>query len=323
MKNPVLSIIVPVYNVEEFLVECIDSILNQSFKDFELILVDDGSPDRCPKICDEYSMKDQRVIVIHKNNGGLSSARNAGIDIARGDYISFIDSDDFISIDYYEKNINFLLTHTNFNILVLQVCHYDNIQNIVIKNDRRKLLNNKDVVNYMMSMEYIGSAWISIYKKDIFNNLRFPEGRIFEDGFVLIDIIKKAGHVFISDIGTYYYRKRDCSIMHKKKSIKDWCDILTTHLKQLDYCHSISDDKKLFIAKYESCYLALIYASIEFPNESFDEFKFKFEQFDYSFVQLYNVVNTKSLIKLYILKLFGFSFMIKIYKSFNLYKVNT
>ncbi|MDC0372101.1 glycosyltransferase [Flavobacteriaceae bacterium] len=322
MKNPVLSIIVPIYNVEEFLEECIESILNQSFKDFELILVNDGSTDRCPEICDDYAIRDQRVIVINKINGGLSSARNAGIDAAKGSYLSFVDSDDFISSDYYEKNINYLLTHPNTNILVLQVCYYDNIQNIVIPNKSRKLLNKEDIINYMMSKDYVGSAWISIYKKEIFDNLRYPEGKIFEDGFILIDIIENANHVFISDIGTYYYRKRYGSIMLKKKNLKDWYDILTTHSKQLDFCYSISDNKKLFIAKYERCHLALIYALIEYPNESFKVFKTKFEQYNYSFLQLYNVVNTKSMIKLYILKLFGFSFMVKLYKSINIYKVN-
>ena len=91
-----LSIVVPVYNVEQYLHQCIDSILHQTFQDFELILVDDGSPDDCPKICDEYAKNDSRIKVIHKTNGGLSSARNAGLQIARGEYISFIDSDDFL-----------------------------------------------------------------------------------------------------------------------------------------------------------------------------------------------------------------------------------
>ena len=100
---PKISIIVPVYNVEKYLRKCVDSILNQTFKDFELILVDDGSIDTSGKICDEYNLKDNRIKVIHKENGGLSSARNAGLDIAQGEYIGFVDSDDWIELDMYEE----------------------------------------------------------------------------------------------------------------------------------------------------------------------------------------------------------------------------
>lgn len=100
-KLPLLSIIVPIYKVEEFLEECVESILKQEFKDYELILVDDGSPDNCGKICDNYAELDNRIKVIHKKNGGLSSARNAGKEVAKGKYLSFIDSDDFISDNYY------------------------------------------------------------------------------------------------------------------------------------------------------------------------------------------------------------------------------
>ena len=108
-----LSIIVPVYNVEPYLRRCIDSILAQTFTDFELILVDDGSPDNCPAICDEYAEKDPRIVVIHKQNGGLSDARNAGLDIARGEYIGFVDSDDYIDAEMYEKMYNAAIMHNS------------------------------------------------------------------------------------------------------------------------------------------------------------------------------------------------------------------
>ena len=106
MSKPLLSIIVPVYNVEKYIERCIKSILNQSFTNFELILVDDGSPDNCGKICDEYKKKDSRIKVIHKKNGGLSDARNAGLNIATGKYIGFVDSDDIIHPQMYEKLFN-------------------------------------------------------------------------------------------------------------------------------------------------------------------------------------------------------------------------
>ncbi len=167
--NPPLSIIVPVYNVENYLCQCIDSILNQSYTDFELILVDDGSQDRSREICDRYAFEDKRIIVVHKQNGGLSSARNAGIEISRGKYLSFIDSDDFISEDYYLWNMEYLIDHPQIDILVTQVCYYDNQNTKYIYNEKRVLDTHADIVNYMLSKNYIGSAWINIYKKNIFN----------------------------------------------------------------------------------------------------------------------------------------------------------
>ena len=106
MENQLISIIVPIYNVEKYLKQCIESIISQTYRNIEIILVDDGSPDNCGKICDEYSQKDKRIIVLHKENGGLSDARNKGIDIAKGDYLTFVDSDDFVNIDYIEKLYN-------------------------------------------------------------------------------------------------------------------------------------------------------------------------------------------------------------------------
>ena len=101
-----VSIVVPIYNVEKYLKQCIESIINQTLQDIEIILVDDGSPDNCPQICDEYAKKDSRIKVVHKKNGGLSSARNAGIEVATGDFIGFVDSDDYIELDMYEKMYN-------------------------------------------------------------------------------------------------------------------------------------------------------------------------------------------------------------------------
>src|SRR5665647_2657921 len=103
MHNPLISIIVPIYKVENYIRNCVDSILNQTYKNLEVILVDDGSTDNCGNICDEYSLKDNRIKTIHKKNGGLSSARNAGLDVAKGEYIGFIDSDDWIEKDMYES----------------------------------------------------------------------------------------------------------------------------------------------------------------------------------------------------------------------------
>ncbi|WP_025838944.1 glycosyltransferase family 2 protein [Porphyromonas cangingivalis] len=117
--RPILSVIVPVYNVEDTLSKCVDSILDQPFRDLELILVDDGSPDRSGTMCDEIAFRDSRVVVVHKANGGLSSARNAGLDIARGQFISFVDSDDWVSSDFYVENINILSHVKSLDMILL------------------------------------------------------------------------------------------------------------------------------------------------------------------------------------------------------------
>jgi len=319
--DPNLSIIVPVYNVENYLAQCVDSIINQPYNDFELILVDDGSTDKCGEICDSYAESDKRIKVIHKENGGLSSARNVGLDIAKGKYLSFIDSDDFISEDYYQQNIQFMLSNSKIDILVSQFCRFDNNNNSVVFNKKRLLQKKADIVSYMMSTEYIGSAWINIYKKNIFLNVRYPEGKIFEDGYILTEIVDKANCVYISDIGIYYYRMRKDSIMGSKKSQKYWCDILETHNKQLDYCYTISDNKKLFLGKYKICHLALIYAFIEYPDGPFQKYINKFQSYEYNILQLLRVdASFKEILKLYMLKKIGFKRMISFYKLLNIYK---
>lgn len=136
MESKLISVIVPVYNVEKYLSKCIDSILAQTYKNLEIILVDDGSPDNCPKICDEYAKKDNRIKVIHKENGGLSAARNVALDIAKGEYIGFVDSDDFIAEDMYEVLYNLA---EKYNAEISSVSFYKVIENNIITiRDSRK-----------------------------------------------------------------------------------------------------------------------------------------------------------------------------------------
>jgi len=316
--NPTLSIIVPIYNVEAYLRQCIDSILNQSYTDFELILVDDGSPDNCGEICDAYALQDNRIIVIHKKNGGLSSARNAGIEIARGKYLSFVDSDDFVSFDFYKSNIDFLLLNSHIDMAILQYCRYYNEQeSMVFLNQKRELTSKIDIVDFMMSMKYVGSAWVNIYKKEVFYNLRYPVGKIYEDGYILPDIVERVNNVYVSDIGVYFYRVRKESIMGAVKSIKNWCDILDTHVKQLDYCYAIDDNKKLFLGKFKVCSLALIYANLYYHNSHFKEYTEKFQAYNYSLFQLLNAeTSLMDVIKLYSLKKMGFMNIARLYKLF-------
>ncbi|MBR8729941.1 Undecaprenyl-phosphate 4-deoxy-4-formamido-L-arabinose transferase [Porphyromonas levii] len=218
--SPFLSIIVPVYNVEKYLNECVDSILGQDFTDFELILVDDGSPDNCPAICDEYAEKDNRVIVIHKENGGLSSARNAGIDICKGEYIWFIDSDDYISpgcLGFMSKE----LRRDQPDILYFgytRLCENSE----VLENKPQphpRWIHSMDVVKH--SSVHV-TAWSNISRRNIWKEygVRFLEGIIFEDYEIHPRLLKHINRISYSAFSEshrgfepYIYRIREGSIM--------------------------------------------------------------------------------------------------------------
>ena len=190
---PKLSIIVPVYKVEQYLHKCIDSILSQTFTDFELILIDDGSPDRCGKICDEYAAKDDRIIVIHQKNQGVSAARNAGLDIARGEYIGFVDSDDWIEPIMYESML--LDTYKEFDIVTVGAKSYeDNNVRVILAID--SVFDQEELLSELIAQpNRIGGGVVNkIFKKSILKNVRFPAGiTMCEDRLFLFDAYSNAG----------------------------------------------------------------------------------------------------------------------------------
>ena len=180
MKD-LISVIIPVYKVEEYINRCIDSVINQTYKNLEIILVDDGSPDGCPKICDEYAKKDSRIRVIHKQNGGLSDARNVGIDNANGKYITFIDSDDWIPIDsiniLYKNLIN---TKSEISSGCLLEVFSDNRKNYS-NNDYEVYSKIEGLKNLFLLHDISNSASGKIYDISLFDNIRYPVGKLYED----------------------------------------------------------------------------------------------------------------------------------------------
>ncbi len=207
-----ISIIVPVYNVEKYLGRCVDSILSQTFSDFELILVDDGSTDNSGRLCEEYAAKDKRIRVIHKENGGLSSARNAGIDVAAGKYLGFVDSDDYIDHDMYEY-LSGIIEKENAD---LAICgYYDCYCGRPIKKNEPyyAILNPTDALCAVFEGKISGaSACNKLYKAEIFNNIRYPEGKTSEDAFVIVRLLMNTDRVVISSEQKYYYIHRSDSI---------------------------------------------------------------------------------------------------------------
>ena len=223
--KPLISVIIPIYNVEEYLVRCVNSVLNQTYQNLEIILVDDGSPDNSPRMCDEFAKKDSRIKVIHKKNGGLSSARNAGLDIATGEYVAFLDSDDYIHPQMYEK----LLTSLQANTADMVICgvHYvnedgtdfDKVEPCPIKNE---VLTQDEVFAKLSKPAgfYYVTTWNKLYKKSIFNNIRFPEGKIHEDEFTIHYIVAECEKIACVKEELYHYVQRSESIMHTTFSIK-------------------------------------------------------------------------------------------------------
>lgn len=226
MSNPMISIIVPIYRVEKYLKECVDSILAQTYKNFELILVDDGSPDNCPAICDGYAKQDDRVVVVHKKNGGLSDARNAGLDIAKGEYIGFVDSDDYISPIMYETLMNRIISDQSDIVICEYICVDESGEIIDNNKSHRKIqsrcyLQNDFIteIAVLYGDNYL-IAWDKLYRKEIFNSLRFPIGKLHEDAFTFHHIIEKCGKISYIRDRLYYYRIREGSIMTKKFDVR-------------------------------------------------------------------------------------------------------
>lgn len=216
--KPLISIIVPIYNVDRYLDKCINSIISQSFTGFELILIDDGSTDSSPEICDRYSRLDSRIIVIHKNYGGVSSARNVGLNHSKGEYIAFVDSDDWIRFDMMET---LYLNLINYNADISQCdlirTHKEKISDIPI-NSRERVYSNYEILSRMQEGAIIADKvlWNKLYKIELFDHIRFPEGKIHEDEFVNYKLYYKANKIICTNQKMYYYRQRNDSIMGRK-----------------------------------------------------------------------------------------------------------
>jgi len=212
MANPLISIIVPVYKVEQYLHTCVGSVLNQTYKNWELILVDDGSPDNCPQICDEYAAKDKRVRVIHKENGGSSTARNAGLDIATGDYVSFLDSDDFWHEDFLTILLNMCI---KYDADIAQCCFARGNETVfpIIKSNA----DIKSFDNYSIFLKGYAKiiVWAKLYHRSIIEGIRMPEGRIYEDDFTTWKFYFRSRRVILTNQSLYYYTDNANSIMAK------------------------------------------------------------------------------------------------------------
>ncbi|WP_342042982.1 glycosyltransferase [Bacillus sp. OTU2372] len=241
--RPKISVIIPVYKVEKFLPRCIESIIKQTYKNLEIILVNDGSPDKCGEICDYYAMKDSRIKVIHKENGGLSDARNVGLDNTTGEYISLIDSDDFIHVKFYEILMELILK----NDADIAQCEFQKVfdedNNYIDKTKQNLLINHE--VNYFNNLEalynlysnnYVSAVvvWNKLYKKELFSDIRFPKGKLHEDEYTTYKLLYNTKKLITTSFKLYYYLQRTNSIMGEKFNIKR-LDILDAYSNQISF----------------------------------------------------------------------------------------
>lgn len=263
-----ISIIVPIYNVEKYLKKCVQSILNQSFKNFELILVNDGSLDKCGRICDEYAKKDERIKVIHKVNGGLSSARNAGLNIASGEYIGFVDSDDYLDERMYEVLINSIRKTNSDMVICDYYIDYENEKDISKEYDINVIVKEFDNISALKELYRENGvkfvvAWNKIYKRELFDELRYENGRIHEDEILAHKLLYKCNKITYIPIKLYHYLQRENSIMNTRNNIKR-LDIIYAYDERMKFFKEIN--KLELLKKTEYCYIVRFFEEYKKNN---------------------------------------------------------
>ncbi len=315
MKKELVTIIIPVYKVEQYLDKCVESVVNQTYKNLEIILVDDGSPDNCPAMCDEWAKKDSRIKVIHKKNGGLSDARNAGLnEMAKNGYVIFLDSDDYLSpttcedllglVKKYEADVaicNFARVNEDGKI---ENVNNENVVTIFEGNDRFDLLNIYPVQTIV--------AWGKIYKKDIFNDIRYPVGKIYEDGYVVHQYLYEAKRVVYSSKQLWFYLQRQDSIMgeNKGKYKKEDNDAF---LMRIEFFKANKVDEEIITTAYVAYLRALLGSLIKENVAKADrqyinnEFKEKYKEVSWKYVSFKKkiILFFYRYFKINLIKLFG------------------
>ncbi|WP_339624130.1 glycosyltransferase [uncultured Winogradskyella sp.] len=262
-----VTVIVPVYKVEAYLHRCIDSIINQTYKNLEIILVDDGSPDKCGDICEEYATKDDRIIVIHQKNQGLSCARNTGLDIASGTYISHVDSDDHMATTMIEKLLSCIL---EFDLDIVETPIYHSWK----KNDydEKLTIENPIKASKRILETTAFSVWRRLYKASFVEGMRFIPGLIHQDVFYTLDTMKKLPKYGYLNIGLYFYNNDSDSIIRSKYTLKK----ITTGIRATEYIinnhldhRDISQTVKNYVVYYYTDHFFLLSRNTEVDKNKF------------------------------------------------------
>lgn len=266
-----LSIIIPIYNTEKYLVGCLDSVIQQTYQNLEIILINDGSTDGSKKICEIYASKDERIILLEKSNGGQASARNMGLDIATGDYIAFADSDDTISKDLIYASMSVLAKDHSIDVLQFPIYMDFGAENAVLKIFSNESIRNKKEL-YKKWVETNRISWLvcnKIFKKEIFANLRFKEKMIYEDNYMVADVLSKTKHLFINDKGIYYYHARENSTTTSTHTLKKEQDtqLVSLHiLNKLIEVQNTQEAKLIMLNRIFNVYQSIKHNYSIFPE---------------------------------------------------------
>lgn len=255
MQDELISVILPIYNVELYLKECIESVIGQSYKNLEIILVDDGSTDQSHYICDEYAKKDRRIKVIHKKNGGLSDARNVGIRASSGSYIALVDSDDLIAQNFIEELYGCCI-NSNAMIAVCAYSKFSNKDEISISDyqDITQIVSGRKLIKQIYLGEagaYGFVAWNKLYCRKLFDSVQYPFGRIYEDTFTTYKLFLNSDRIVLLNRALYFYRIRPESIMSARVSLKKIKDGVDADASVVKYFY---ENRDLEILPYVSSY---------------------------------------------------------------------
>ena len=275
MRNPLISVIVPIYNVKPYLERCLNSIISQTYRNLDIILVDDGSTDGSSEICDIYRAKDSRIMVIHKQNGGPSDARNYGLEKAKGDLISFIDSDDWIDLDLYEILIQVYLEN-NSDIIIFGLFYVSDTlelsKSLSLNSYSNKSISKEDAINLLIEDNLIKNYICNkLYTKKVFNNIEFPYGKLFEDIHVMHKLFLNSNIIFLLDSYKYYYYFRTTSITKSKKIDNDIEEFRA-------YYSRYKDLKDLLFINQTSLFIKILHSIIDLYSKYPFILKIKFKQ---------------------------------------------
>ena len=274
MSNPLLSVIIPVYQVEKYIGQCLDPVLTQTYTNLDIILVDDGGTDSSVDICREYQKKDKRIRIISQENGGLSKARNVGVEHAYADLVTFIDSDDFIHPNMIATMISYIEEH-NLDIISCSSTRKETIESI--GSGMLKLYDHHTAVSMGLRDENV-SAWGKIYKKNLLEKVHFPEGRVFEDLGTLYKIFNECKKVGWLDYQFYHYIKRENSITQRSFRVKPKYDSLYLNHEKIFFAkqHGYHDELHYIhgeIIKNAISLLTVFYSNTDMIAEYEQEYK--------------------------------------------------
>lgn len=262
--DPKISVVLPIYNVEKYLEKCMESIFNQTYKNLEILLVDDGSPDGCPALCDAYAKKDKRVRVVHKKNGGISDARNAGVAESSGQYIAFVDPDDYVESDYIEYLYSLIKKYNCKMSLCQHTVKFEGGREICYGKNGDDLLTSKDCIERMLYNDVIDtSCWAKLFSADLAKKFLYPKGKLFEDIGTVYKFFIESEQIACGWQSKYFYMMRPKSIVH--------CNFNPHKLDLLEMTDSMASEvKSIFPDLGKACLRRQVYSRFSTLNQMLD-----------------------------------------------------